>query len=136
MSKFFKGGKYVYEKLVPKVAKDLTGRRKTFEEMRDTVDKVYNEYGVKIGEAGNKAKRKAIIKGSQIHDKYDKSVKARKKADTKLKRKAIGGASAAVVGTVGAHGAAKRKWPKYKKFMEQDIAVKDGKLKLVPKKKK
>ena len=118
------------------IKKDLKGRRKTFEEMRNTVDKVYKKAGVKIGEAGNKAKRKAIIKGSQIHDKYDKSVTARKKADTKLKRKAIGGASAAVVGTVGAHVGAKKKFPKYKKFMESDIKTVDGKLKIVPKKKK
>ena len=135
-SKFFKGGKYVYEKLVPKVAKNLKGRRKTFEEMQDTVDKVYKKAGVKIGEAGNKAKRKAIIKGSQIHDKYDKAVKATDKKVKSLKRNVIGGASAAVVGTVGAHGAAKRKWPKYKKFAESDIKTVDGKLKLVPKKKK
>ena len=127
MSKFFKGGKYVYEKLVPKVAKDLTGRRKTFEEMRDTVDKVYNEYGVKIGESGKTAKRKAIIKGSQIHDKYDKSVKATAKKFKSQKRKAIGGASAAVVGATAAHGVAKKKFPKYKKFMESEVVIKKKK---------
>ena len=145
MSKYFKAGKAAWKALTSKksptitsvgIKKDLTGRRKTFEEMRDTADTVYKKYGVKIGESGKTAKRKAIIKGSQIHDKYDKAVKARKKADTKLKRKAIGGASAAVVGTVGAHGAAKKKFPKYKKVMESDIVIKDGKLGLKAKKKK
>ena len=147
MSKYFKAGKAAWTALTggskksPTITsvgikKNLKGRRQTFEEMRDTVDTVYGKAGVKIGEAGKTAKRKAIIKGSQIHDKYDKSVKARKKADTKLKRKAIGGASAAVVGTVGAHVGAKKKFPKYKKFMESDIKTVDGKLKIVPKKKK
>ena len=136
MSKYFKGGKYVYEKLVPKVAKNLKGRRKTFEEMQDTVDKVYKKAGVKIGEAGNKAKRKAIIKGSQIHDKYDKAVKATDKKVKSLKRNVIGGAGATIAGTVGAHEGAKRKWPKYKKVMESDITIKDGKLGLKEKKKK
>ena len=36
---------------------------------------------------------------------------------------------------VGAHGVAKHKFPKYKKFMERNITIKDGKVKLVPKKK-
>ncbi len=48
----------------------------------------------------------------------------------------IGGATAGVVGVVGAHGAAKKKFPKYKKFMESDMKTVDGKLKIVQKKKK
>ena len=136
MSKYFKAGKAAWKALTSKksptitsfgIKKDLKGRRKTFEEMRDTVDTVYKKSGVKIGEAGKTTKRKVIIKGSQIHDKYDKSVKATAKKFKSQKRKAIGGASAAVVGATGAHGVAKKKFPKYKKFMESEVVIKKKK---------
>ncbi len=50
----------------------------------------------------------------------------------------IGGAILAggTAASVGAHEGAKRKWPKYKKTMEFDVVIKDGKLGLRPKKKK
>ena len=38
-SKFFKGGKYVYEKLVPNIAKNLTTKRKIQDMVVATVDK-------------------------------------------------------------------------------------------------
>ena len=38
-SKFFKGGKYVYEKLVPNIAKNLTTKRKIQDMVVETVDK-------------------------------------------------------------------------------------------------
>ena len=53
-----------------------------------------------------------------------------------FKQKVIGGASAGVAGTIVAHGAAKKKFPKYKKVMESDVVIKDGKLGLRSKKKK
>ena len=39
-------------------------------------------------------------------------------------------------GAVGAMEVGKRKSPKFKKFIESDVVIKDGKLKLKPKKKK
>ena len=119
-----------------KPAKDLTGRRKSYESMVDTVNKQYTTKGVKPGQSGSKIKKEATSKASALHDKYEKASSDVKKYNKRLKQKAFGGASAAIAGTVGGHSAAKKKFPKYKKFMERDITVKDGKLKLVPKKKK
>ena len=52
------------------------------------------------------------------------------------RRKTIGAGAVAIGGITGAHVAAKKKYPGYKKWMERDIKIKDGKVKLVPKKKK
>ena len=109
--------------VIPKIAKNLKERRETFEKMTS-------------GSLPKKVKKGLATKGSKVWDAYGKLVTKRKKADKKLIKQTVGGGAAAIAGTVGAHEGAKRKWPKYKKFMEQDIAVKDGKLKLVPKKKK
>ena len=119
-----------------KPAKNLTSRRKTYESMVDTVNKQYTKKGVKPGQSGSKIKKEATSKASAIHDKYEKASSDVKKYNRRLKQKTFGGATAAIAGTVAAHEGAKRKWPKYKKFVEQDIVVKDGKLKLAPKKKK
>jgi hypothetical protein len=119
-----------------KPAKNLTGRRKTYESMVDTVNKQYKTTGVRPGQSGSKIKREATSKASKIHDTYEKASSEVKAYNKKLKRKVIGGGAAAVTGIVGAHGVAKHKFPKYKKFMEQDIKTVDGKLKLVPRKKK
>ena len=113
-----------------KPAKNLTARRKTHDEMVGAVDK-----HTKSANA-SKIKKEATSKASAIHDKYEKASSDVKKYNKRLKQKTFGGATAAIAGTVGAHGVAKKKFPKYKKFMERDITVKDGKLKLVPKKKK
>ena len=117
-------------------AKNLTARRKSYESMVDTVNKQYKTKGVRPGQSGSKIKKEATSKASAIHDKYEKASSDVKKYNKRLKQKVFGGASAAIAGTVGAHGAAKKKFPKYKKFMERNIAVKDGKVKLVPYKKK
>ena len=119
-----------------KPAKNLTARRKTYESMVDTVNKQYKTTGVRPGQSGSKIKKEATSKASAIHDRYEKASSEVKKYNKRLKQKTFGGATAAIAGTVGAHGVAKKKFPKYKKFMERDITVKDGKLKLVPKKKK
>ena len=102
----------------------------------DTVNKQYKTKGVRPGQSGSKIKREATSKASKIHDTYEKASSEVKAYNKKLKRKVIGGGAAAVTGIVGAHGVAKHKFPKYKKFMEQDIKTVDGKLKLVPRKKK
>ena len=68
--------------------------------------------------------------------KYDEIVAERKAAKKKEIKQTVGGGAAAIAGAVGAHEGAKRKWPKYKKVMESDITIKDGKLGLTEKKKK
>jgi hypothetical protein len=115
--------KKTFEYVKPKIAKNLKDRRETFESMTS-------------GDLPKKVKKKLAIKGSKLWDTYDKIVKGRKKADKKLLKQTVGGGAATIAGVVGAHEGAKRKWPKYKKFAESEIKTVDGKLKIVPKKKK
>ena len=114
-------------KSVP-IAKRLTERRKDTEKLFKIRQDAGGKPSTRIGET--------VKKVSKINTDYDKKIKAIDTRNKKYKRKVIGGASAAVVGAVGAHGAAKKKFPKYKKVMESDVVIKDGKLGLKPKKKK
>ena len=116
-------------KSVP-LSPNLTKRRKDFEDIVKSVDK----HG-KSSKA-SKIKHDAAKKVSGIHDKYEKASSEAKKYNKNLKKKAIGAGAVAVGGITGAHGVAKHKFPKYKKFMERNITIKDGKVKLVPYKKK
>ena len=111
-------------------AKNLKKRREDFEDIVKAVDK----YGKTA--KSSKIKRDAAIKVSNIHTKYEKASSEVKKYNKNLKRKTIGAGAVAVGGITGAHGVAKHKSPKYKKFMERNITIKDGKVKLVPYKKK
>jgi len=111
-----------------KPAKRLTDRRKDTEKLF----KIRQDAGVKP----MKSTAEAVKTTSAANTKYDKAVKAIDTRNKNLKKKALGGASAGVVGAVGAHEVAKRKWPKYKKTMESKVVIKDGKLGLRPKKKK
>ena len=119
-----------------KPAKNLTKRRRDQQELFKVVDHQYKKAGVKSGSGASKIKKDSARKVSALHDKYEKASSEVKKYNKNLKRKTIGAGAAAIAGTVGAHEGAKRKWPKYKKFMERNITVKDGKVKLVPYKKK
>lgn len=119
-----------------KPAQNLTSRRESLDKLTKSVSKQFKSAGVKEGSEASKLKKKFWKESSDIHDKYEKDVKARKDYNKKLKRKVIGGATAAVVGLTGAHGAAKKKWPKYKKFMESSVTIKNGKLGLREKKEK
>ena len=65
--------------VIPKIAKNLTARRKTTDEMIEAVDKQYKKSGVKITDTGKKIKRDAALEGSKIHDKYEKLEKILKK---------------------------------------------------------
>ena len=71
-SKFFKGGKYVYEKLVPKIAKNLKSRRKEQDEIVALIDKRYKKAKVKPEKSPSKIKKDAVSKSSKIHDKWEK----------------------------------------------------------------
>ena len=131
------GLKYPVIKSV-KPAKNLTSRRKEQQQLFKSVDDQYKKAGVKPGPQtkASEIKVSAAKRSSKIQDQYEKSVSDVKKYNKNLKRKVIGGGAAAVTGTVGAHGVAKRKWPKYKKTMESDVVIQGGKLGLRPKKKK
>ena len=110
------------------IAKRLTQRRKNTEDLF----KIREKSGLKP----SKSISEGVKKTSALNDKFDKTVKARKDYNKNLKKKVIGGGAAVTAGVVGAHEGAKRKWPKYKKTMESDVVIKDGKLGLRPKKKK
>jgi len=112
-----------------KPAKRLTERRKNTEDLF----KIRHKHGLDPVKANIQT---SVKKTSAVNDRFDKAQKSRKDYNKNLKKKALGGASAGVVGVVGAHEGAKRKWPKYKKVMESDVVIKDGKLGLRPKKKK
>jgi len=129
-SKYFK----VIKALTP--AKNLTSRRESLDKLIKSVSDQYTKVGVKQGSEASKIKKKFWRKSSDIHDKYEKDVKASKKAKSTQTKKAVGTAVGAGAAVAGAHGAAKHKFPKYKKFIESSVTVEDGKLKLVPKKKK
>ena len=119
-----------------KPAKDLADRRKSLDKMIKTVSDQYEKVGVKQGSEASKIKKEFWRKSADIHDKYEKAVTASKKAKSTQIKKAVGAAGATVAGAVGAMEVGKRKSPKFKKFIESSVTVKDGKLKLVPKKKK
>ena len=84
----------------------------------------------------SKSKRVESKKLKDISYHYDKLVSDRHKSNKKLLTKTVAGGGAAGAGVLGGHAAAKRKWPKYKKFMERNVTIKDGKVKLVPYKNK
>ena len=90
----------------------------------------------RLKQSASKTKRDSSKSMKDFSYKYDEIVAKRKAADKKAIKQAVGGASAAIAGTVGGHVAAKKKFPKYKKFMESDVKTVDGKLTIVPKKKK
>ena len=115
-------------------AKNLTSRKKSVDDLVGDINKQYEKAGVKPGSSGSKIKKKFWKKSSDIHDKYEKDVKASKKAKSAQTKKAVGTAVGAGAAVAGAHGAAKHKFPKYKKFIESSVTIKDGKLGLKPKK--
>ena len=69
---WFKLGKKGYEIIAPKIAKNLKSRRETFESITGAVDKQYKKSGMPITDTGKKIKKKALLEGSKIHDKYEK----------------------------------------------------------------
>ena len=114
-------------KSVP-IAKRLTERRKDTEALFKIRQDAGGKPSTKIGET--------VKKVSKINTDYDKKIKAIDTRHKKFKRKAIGAGAATIGGAVGAMEVGKRKSPKFKKFIESSVTIKDGKLKLKPKKKK
>ena len=125
-----------------KPAKNLTTKRNIQDKTVAAIDKGTQE-GLKgakpsaeLKQSISKTKRVESKRLKSISYKWDKLVSDSHKANKKLLIKTVGGVGAGGAGVVGAHVAAKRKWPKYKKVMESDITIKDGKLGLNPRKKK
>ena len=123
------------------LAKNLSTKREIQEKTVAAIDKGTKE-GLKgakpsaeLKQSISKTKRVESKRLKSISYKWDKLVSDKKKADKKLIGKTIGAGAGAIGGITGAHVAAKRKWPKYKKFAESDIKTVDGRLKIVPKKK-
>ena len=129
-SKFFKGGKYVYEKLVPNIAKNLTTKRKIQDMVVETVDKGTSKalkgapHTQSIKQSSSKWKKDKSKELKDYSYKWDKLVSKRKKEDKKLLMKTVGGAGAATTGVAVVHEGAKKKWPKYKKVMESSVIKK------------
>ena len=108
-SKFFKGGKYVYEKLVPKIAKNLTTKRS----IQDKVVKAVDE-GSAVGLKGktpsphlkqslSKSKVKESKKLKDYSYKWDELVSKQKK-DLKETKNLIKASGATAVAGAGAAG--------------------------------
>ena len=110
------------------IAKRLNDRIKDTE----SLFKVRQDAGAKP----MKSMSKVVSDISAANTKYDKKVKAIDTRNKKYKRKVIGAGAATMGGAVGAMEVGKRKSPKFKKFVESSVTIKDGKLKLKPKKKK
>ena len=89
--KFQKGGKFAYEMLVPTVKKNLTKRRKDFEDLVKTTDKytknLTGEGRIKVKEAVQPAAKKI----SGIHDKYEKKLGPGSSNPKNVENKAKGG---------------------------------------------
>jgi len=110
------------------IAKRLTERRKDTEKLFKIRQDAGGKPSTRIGET--------VKKVSKINTDYDKKIKAIDTRNKKYKRKVIGAGAATMGGAVGAMEVGKRKSPKFKKFVESSVTIKDGKLKLKPKKKK
>ena len=124
-------------KSVP-IAKNLTKKRKDTDEALKSLQS-YKDFDKKLTGGTNVNKYKKItsdhIKNVHaINTKYEKKAKDIKAAKKRDEKKVIGAGAATAAGATVAHGAAKKKFPKYKKFAESDIVIKDGKLKLENKK--
>ena len=125
-----------------KPAKNLSTKRDIQDRVVKAIDKGTKE-GLK-GATPSPHLKQSISKSKNVESKnlkgisytYDDIEALHKKQNKNLKRKIIGAGATAVGGITGAHVAAKKKYPEYKKWMERDIKIKDGKVKLVPKKKK
>ena len=109
------------------IAKRLTERRKDTEKLFKTRQDAGGKPSTRIGET--------VKKISKINTDYDKRIAERAKKIKSHNRKVIGAGAAAAGGATVAHGVAKNKSPKYKKVMESDVVIKDGKLGLKERKK-
>ena len=112
-------------KSVP-IAKRLTDRRKDTESIFKIRQDAGGKPSTRIGET--------VKKVSKINTEYDKKIKDSAKKIKSHNRRVIGAGAATIGGAVGAMEVGKRKSPKFKKFIESSVTIKDGKLGLKPKK--
>ena len=124
-------------KSVP-IAKNLTRKRKeTDRALKD--NQVFKDRAKIMGWSQDPYKKitaGSIRRRHATDTKYETRVAARKKENKKNIQKAGAILAGGTAASVGAHEGAKKKFPKYKKTMESDVVIKDGKLGLRPKKKK
>ena len=124
-------------KSVP-IAKNLTKKRKeTDRAFKD--NQVWKDRATIMGWSQDPFKKitaGSIRRRHATDTKYENRVAARKKENKRDMQKAGAILAGGTAASVGAHEGAKKKFPKYKKVMESDVVIKDGKLGLRPKKKK
>ena len=124
-------------KSVP-IAKNLTRKRKdTDRAFKD--NQPFKDRAKILGVSQDPYKKitsESIKRRHAIDTKYENIADAREKRRKSHNRKVIGAGAATIGGAVGVMEVGKRKSPKFKKFIESDVVIKDGKLKLRPKKKK
>ena len=80
VKKVFKKEPKSVEYVVPKIAKNLKGRREDQQKIFKTVDDVYKKRGVEKGSYAAKIKKEGAKKSSEIYDKFEKGMEAIKKA--------------------------------------------------------
>ena len=80
VKKVFKKEPKSVEYVVPKIAKNLKGRREDQQKIFKTVDDAYKKAGVKPGSAAAKIKKEGAKESSEIYDKFEKGMEAIKKA--------------------------------------------------------
>ena len=124
-------------KSVP-IAKNLTKKRKATDSAFKN-NQVWKDRAKASGWSQDPYKKitSDSIKRRHARDtKYENIADVREKKRKSHNRKVIGAGAATITGAVGGLEVGKRKSPKFKKFIESDVVIKDGKLGLRPKKKK
>ena len=88
VKKVFKKEPKSVEYVVPKIAKNLKGRREEQQKLFKVVDDAYKKAGVKPDSAAAKIKKEGAKKSSEIYDKFEKGMKA---IEDKYQKRAKGG---------------------------------------------
>ena len=88
VKKVFKKKPKSVEYVVPKIAKNLKGRREDQQKMFKAIDDVYKKRGAVKDSAAAKIKTEGVKKQSEIYDKFEKGMKA---IEDKYQKRAKGG---------------------------------------------
>ena len=95
VKKVFKKTKGV-EYVVPKISKNLKGRKEDQQKIFKTVDDAYKKAGVEKGSEAAKIKKEGAKKSSEIYDKFEKGMK---EIEDKYQKRAKGGRVGLRLGT-------------------------------------
>ena len=88
VKKVFKKEPKSVEYVVPKIAKNLKGRREDQQKMFKAIDDVYKKRGAVKDSAAAKIKKEGVKKSSEIYDKFEKGMK---EIEDKYQKRAKGG---------------------------------------------